>query len=301
MASENGQRLLEAAVEFDLCFSSSMVRTMETAYYMFCKTGLISKIFVAPYISEIPLEWSKIPIYENLPVRRAKQIEKLGKCHGSGILDSISWEMVGGPTGSNEHTMPPSALDHGQRFFHWLYSNPLIQEMLKTKPKLRVGVVTHSNLLKEILELGAKPANADIWVANLHVMPGGKPEDPPILTLADLHPWFQEQVALKQEVIAHKIVKTDHRVQKKIFKYETKLYKLRNGVVEEGDEEKHAKKEAKYVAKLEKKEKKYAKKLEKLKALQREHLNESDVAASLHAAAGEEMENGELSASSDSD
>jgi len=227
VAMENGERLLAADVSFDLVVSSAMVRTMETSYYMFIQTGIAERVYIVPFISELPLKIAGVPIYENIPLKREEQIRHLGRHHGSELLNCLDFSLVGGPTGDNQETMPPS----GDNFLSWLHGQSLVQNLIEKKQALgdknstvRIAVVTHSHFLMkpDTLHLDKKPDNADIWIADLHVMPTGT-EGTALLNLTDLRGWYSGRVAQEQQQLAQKIEKTEKKAAKKTEKYQKKL------------------------------------------------------------------------------
>jgi broad specificity phosphatase PhoE len=285
VASDNGQRLIDANAKFDLVFTSSMVRTMETSYYMFIKTKVIDKVYVAPFISELPLNFGGLPIYENIPLGRVEQIKMLGKNHGSDLLDHIDWSLVGGPTGENKETLPPS----GDNFLKWMYTLPMVQELLRQKEgeKLKIAVVTHSHFLmeKDTLHLEKKPDNADLWIANLCVLTSTKNEAEKILTLTDLRGWYRQEIATQRDIVDQQIEHTNHRAEKKHDKYTAKIEKLSSAGDEsddEKDEEKRAKKIEKYLGKLEKKHTKYNERKDLLEQQKNLLVNLSDIEIEQH-------------------
>jgi len=292
VAQQNGERLVAAEASFDIVLSSAMVRTIETSFYMFVKSGLAEKIKIAPFISEIPLRWAGIPIYENIPLERREQIKKLGKSHGSELLDAIDWSYVGGANGDNKKCLPPN----GDNFLDWLHGLEdvkSLQEQYKDQVDkvIRIAVVTHSHLMKrDTIKLGYKPDNADILIAGVHVMPTDDGKD--ILTLTDMKGWYQEKIAVKREEIEKRIQKTEVKETKNTEKYDEKVSKTAEkiqGKIEKADvegeklkkieklEAKAVKKEEKYKNKEEKRASKYGHKKEILEEQKKEFINISDI------------------------
>lgn len=307
VAAENGQKLADCNITFDLCLTSNMVRTMETAFFMLVKSKLCDEVHVIPHMSEIPVWAGVIPIYENMPLARTRQVEKLGKVHGKELLDSINWDMVGGFDEGNECCAPPN----GQLFVDFLYRHAKVQQLLEAKPnKLRIAVVTHSNLLKQILELDSKPSNADIWVAQLKVSQAGFEHGPAteFVSLGPAQPWFQEHIAVQREALAKKIARVASKTERKVFKYETKLFKLRHGLDEdEQGSQRVLKKESRLTLKMERKRKKYERKLDRLTSVMSRTQNQSDKdlmavrEASSGAVGGEDEDKGDFDSSDDSE
>jgi len=281
VARANGQRLFAANARFDLVLSSAMVRTMETAYYMFVEANLIEQVHVVPYISEVPLVWKGVPIYENMPLKREEQIKILGRRHGSALLDKLDFTLVGGSSGDNEETLPPN----GDMFLQWLYKQDIIHHLIAARKAgedsepIRIGVVTHSHLLmkEDMLHLDKRPSNADVWIAKLHVM---ETDTKPVLALTDLTGWFQEAVEQERERVEKHIGKTEAKAMKKKNKYEQKIEKLQAKLVKSDrdaqDFEKVAEKEASYQQKMNRKEAKYGERVEKLQEQKSKLINLSD-------------------------
>lgn len=134
VARANGQRLVAANAKFDVVLSSAMVRTMETAFYMFVETHLVEKVHVAPFISEVPLVWGGMPMSENVPLKRQEQINILGKRHGSKLLQGLDFSLVGGPSGDNEQTLPPN----GSMFLQWLHKQDIVHELMAVRTPVRM-------------------------------------------------------------------------------------------------------------------------------------------------------------------
>jgi len=247
------------------------------------ETHLVEKVHVAPFLSEVPLVWGGMPLYENVPLKRQDQIRILGKRHGSMLLDGLDFSLVGGPRGDNDNTMPPS----GNMFLQWLHQQDIVHQLVAMRKAgeniepIRIGVVTHSNLLmKDMLHLDKRPSNADVWIAKLHVM---ETDSVPVLTLTDLTGWFQEAVEQERERVQDNICKTETRAMKKKSKYERKVDKLQAKMVKHDldakDLAKASEKEQRYQQRLCEKEAKYEQRLEKLQEKKSKLINLSDVQA----------------------
>jgi hypothetical protein len=234
VAKANGARLVEAQASFDLVVCSNMQRTIETAYFMFVEPKLTRKLYVVPFISELPLRWGAIPIYENLPLKRSKQIKNLGRKHGAALLDHLDFSLVGGPLGDNRACLPPS----GDNFLAWLQKSEVLTGLRAAKrgqtaapgedhPVVRIAVVTHSHYLmkSDTLHLKNKPSNADIWTANLHVTPTGE-AGKEILSLTDLQGWFRESVAVAKAAVEERIAKVEDKATRRLDRLEAKIEKV---------------------------------------------------------------------------
>lgn len=292
IAQRNGSKLKEAKIPFDIVFSSVMVRTMQTAYHIFVKNGVSEKIYLAPFISETPMSFSGVKLAENIPLPRRKQIEKLGRLDGSNLLDSLDWSLVGGANGDNEKCLPPN----GNNFLAWLVEQDIMKELEEEldpeRDTLNVAVVTHSNFLKgDLIKLGYKPDNVDIWLANLHRMEAGPNEDP-ILTVTDIESWYEESLEQQKQEIMKGIDYNKGRNEKKKKKYEGKIdaHQQLIGDLTNGDEntsiedkkalkqlEKSKKKIEKYNAKLEKKAQKYGGRIDDLEKRKQDVTNRADL------------------------
>jgi hypothetical protein len=233
VAKTNGARLIEAQASFDLVVCSNMQRTIETAYYMFVATQLTPTLFVVPFISELPLRWGAIPIYENLPLKRSKQIKNLGRKHGAALLEHLDFSLVGGPLGDNRACLPPS----GDNFLAWLQKSEVLAGLRASKrgqpaapgedrPVVRIAVVTHSHYLmkSDTLHLKSKPSNADIWTANLHVTATGE-AGKEILCLTDLKGWFRESVAVAKAAVEERLAQVEDKAARRMDRLEAKIEK----------------------------------------------------------------------------
>jgi hypothetical protein len=265
VAKSNGQRLLAANAKFDMVLSSAMVRTMETAYYMFVETNIIDRVYVAPFISEVPLAFMRFPLHENIPLSREEQVSILGLYHGSELLDRLDFSVVGGPLGDNEETLPPN----GDNFLRWLDQQDVLWNLIESRKAagqgsgeaaepIRIGVVTHSHFMmkKNLLRLDKRPRNADIWIAKAYAMRTGAE---PLLTLTNVHGWYQEAVESEREkmgALLHKAEEKSRRLQRryamKIASLQKKLaereerYRRRGKDVDPEDRQKAADREVRY-------------------------------------------------------
>mmetsp|Transcript_20790 Transcript_20790/g.34402 ORF Transcript_20790/g.34402 Transcript_20790/m.34402 type:complete len:328 (+) Transcript_20790:1194-2177(+) len=252
VATENGERIVQAKLEFDLVMTSAMRRTIETAFFALVRTGITDRLVVAPFVSETPLSFFGLPIYENIPIEREDQIRTLGRVHGSQLLDALDWSLVGGPSGDNKATYPPS----GKKFLHWLYTQEVVQELLKEDRTIKIAVCTHSHFMMEndTLALERKPSNVDIWKSKLHVATPG-----PVLSLTDLQGWYRERTDCEKKKIESKLAITRQKSQKKHKKYSSKIERLRSPQ-DELEDTKKQKKVLKYQKRLDRKQARYERK-----------------------------------------
>ncbi|GBG29416.1 Hypothetical Protein FCC1311_056372 [Hondaea fermentalgiana] len=211
VAAMNGARLVDAELEFDLVLSSAMIRTMQTAHEMFVKSGIVDQFSIVPFMSEIPLSWGGLPIYENIPRRRSRQIRILRREHGDAFVESIDWSLVGGPEGSNLAGLPPQ----GSAFLAWLGEQTSVQALVnecRSDQVVRIAVVTHSNLMKRDLQLRRKPGNSDIWMSTIVSNAGH-------LELEKIMPWYRGDVERKKVSIDRRISKRRAKAARKLEKY----------------------------------------------------------------------------------
>lgn len=226
IARENGSRLVSAGVNFDLVLCSALMRTMETAYEMFIKTGLTESFKVAPFVSEVPLTWgARVPVSENIPFPRARQIKVLRERHGDNFMKCVDWSLVGGPQGDNLQCLPPG----GVRFLRWLNEQKEVLKLVD-KPRqaevVRIVVVTHSRFMRRGLLLRKKPGNSDVWRSTIVNGCDGS------LAVCDIQPWYRSSVERKKKRI-------DRRIDKKRVRAQRKINKLKSHVSELQDKQKN--------------------------------------------------------------